>query len=782
IDIDWEYPGYEAHSGTPDDTETYNLLLRDVRQKLDELGDQTGKFYGLTAALPCGTIMNMIDIPTAAKYLSELNLMTYDFFGAWSPTTGVNAPLFDQNWGDTVRYSVDGCVKNWVEAGGSPSNINIGLPFYGRGFMKAKHLNETHMGKPDKTLWGLDEGSPQYFNIVNKLPELVSVRHEMTATQYAYNNATVNGIEVGGMVSYDDEEAICDKTEYCLEHQLNGFIIWEMSGDLMDDYSTPLIDAVHAKLNDPSLDCKKFAYDPGTFSGYATPLGNEVGASLALVKSAGDGPTPAPVKAMTCPSAWFWGVLQWDECKSYYHCTNGKPDVATLEHCPEGELFDEISHGCQEASTVTCSETENPTPSPVSASGYRYHPECPAGFSNFKAGPDCTSYYRCNDGVLVSPIIPCQTGTLFDESLSVCNFEDSVRCTATISPTPISTSQPTRYPTQSIVETQNKPLIIPQTTRPTRNPTPKPSRQPATNTPSHEPTASGYQYNPECPASFSDFKAGPDCTSYYRCNDGVLVSPIIPCQTGRLFDESISACNFEDSVRCTATISPTPISTPQPTRYPTQSIVETQNKPLIIPQTTRPTRNPTPKPSRQPATNAPSHKPTAVMMFNSPTSPSYEIIQTESNTMLIVAKPTNRPTKKPKRRKTPKPSSRPTPRNPVTGGNTMASSFLSRPSSSFTITPPSESIANAGEHQSTPVKGEGQIGLNIKNQIQQQIVTKKGKMKVKKGKRGKKKDKDRKSSKSRKTTKPRKSSKSKKEKKKKKKKKNNKTPTTEKLQ
>lgn len=81
IDIDWEYPGYEAHSGTPEDTETYNLLLQLVREKLDELGDRTGKFYGLTAALPCGTNhINNIDIPTAAKYLTELNLMTY---GKW---------------------------------------------------------------------------------------------------------------------------------------------------------------------------------------------------------------------------------------------------------------------------------------------------------------------------------------------------------------------------------------------------------------------------------------------------------------------------------------------------------------------------------------------------------------------------------------------------------------------------------------------------------------------------------------------------------------------------
>jgi chitinase len=70
-------PGYEEHSGTPDDTESYSLLLKAVREHLDELGEKTGKFYGLSSALPCGTShIENIDIPTAAKYLTELNLMT----------------------------------------------------------------------------------------------------------------------------------------------------------------------------------------------------------------------------------------------------------------------------------------------------------------------------------------------------------------------------------------------------------------------------------------------------------------------------------------------------------------------------------------------------------------------------------------------------------------------------------------------------------------------------------------------------------------------------------
>lgn len=99
-----------------------------MREKLDKLGEETGKFYGLTAALPCGTShINNIDIPTVSKYLSEFNLMTYDFFGAWSNTTGVNAPLYDQDWDSYEYMSVDGCVKQWTKGGADPSRVNIGL-------------------------------------------------------------------------------------------------------------------------------------------------------------------------------------------------------------------------------------------------------------------------------------------------------------------------------------------------------------------------------------------------------------------------------------------------------------------------------------------------------------------------------------------------------------------------------------------------------------------------------------------------------------------------------
>jgi GH18 family chitinase len=68
-----------------------------------------------------------------------------------------------------------------------------------------------------------------YYNIMSQLSSMTSMRHEPSKTQYAYFSSAAGG----GLVSYDDEQAICDKTQYVMDNDLNGFIIWELSGDLM---------------------------------------------------------------------------------------------------------------------------------------------------------------------------------------------------------------------------------------------------------------------------------------------------------------------------------------------------------------------------------------------------------------------------------------------------------------------------------------------------------------------------------------------------------------------
>jgi chitinase len=90
IDIDWEYPGYAEHNGTSRDKLHFSLLLEEVQSKLAALTRVTGQTYGLTAALPCGpSHLTNINVPRVARALTELNLMSYDFHGAWDATTGL---------------------------------------------------------------------------------------------------------------------------------------------------------------------------------------------------------------------------------------------------------------------------------------------------------------------------------------------------------------------------------------------------------------------------------------------------------------------------------------------------------------------------------------------------------------------------------------------------------------------------------------------------------------------------------------------------------------------
>jgi len=258
IDLDWEYPAYTDHSGTPQDTANFVLLLEELRAKLDAHGATTGKYYEITAAVGCGpSTIEGYDIAKTAPLLDQINLMTYDFFGAWSDVTGANAPLYYQGFPDGFEeWSVDGCVENWKAGGATKDQLNIGLPFYGQSYVGATGPNQQHQGN-DKVHWGVDDGKPQYYNIEKRLGEMTQSRDDVAHTQYA-------SFPNGGLISFDDEQAICDKVGYVLEEDLNGFIIWELSGDVRQDKSTPLLDEVHAKLNNPTRVCSNSASDAFT--------------------------------------------------------------------------------------------------------------------------------------------------------------------------------------------------------------------------------------------------------------------------------------------------------------------------------------------------------------------------------------------------------------------------------------------------------------------------------------------------------------------------------------
>jgi hypothetical protein len=111
---------------------------------------------------------------------------------------------------------------------------------------------------------------------------MTSVWDKKTWTQYAY-------FDNGGLVSFDNENAICAKVQYAIENNLAGFIIWELSGDLMDDLSTPLLDITNKKLMNPDLSCG----EPGIYP--------EEGGNLQVDQ--GVPPTPGTPPTPSSPSS-----------------------------------------------------------------------------------------------------------------------------------------------------------------------------------------------------------------------------------------------------------------------------------------------------------------------------------------------------------------------------------------------------------------------------------------------------------------------------------------------
>lgn len=129
IDIDWEYPGFggnqdtvlagvaylEVNKITDEDHNNYTLLLKELREAINAgknvkegtieegvISTARGRTNSgqIEVSIAVGLNPKNIDAVNYADfidYLDTVNLMSYDFNGAWSGAMSHNAPLYDNN-------------------------------------------------------------------------------------------------------------------------------------------------------------------------------------------------------------------------------------------------------------------------------------------------------------------------------------------------------------------------------------------------------------------------------------------------------------------------------------------------------------------------------------------------------------------------------------------------------------------------------------------------------------------------------------------------------------
>jgi len=238
IDVDWEYPGYVDHKGSPADRENFTLLLQTLKDSLTAYGSGTGRTSLLTAALPAGSgALAMMELSKVAGILDLVNIMTYDFYGPWDPVANHNCPLYPSPGADSARC-VDAAFRLYTRTYGIPaSKINIGVPFYGQTYTRCTGLNARHAGA-DTTHFS--KFGAFYYDIIRHMDKCTRYWDDRARVPYLINS------EWNLLISYDDEESIREKARYVLDHDIHGLIIWEITGDYLPDGSTPLLNTIHS--------------------------------------------------------------------------------------------------------------------------------------------------------------------------------------------------------------------------------------------------------------------------------------------------------------------------------------------------------------------------------------------------------------------------------------------------------------------------------------------------------------------------------------------------------
>ncbi|MCF7749421.1 hypothetical protein KQ945_01585 [Bacillus subtilis subsp. subtilis] len=239
IDIDWEYPvACGLSCGTPADNANYTALLAEFRRQLDAV--RPGLL--LTVAVGAGIDKVRVTDPAAYHpYLDFINVMTYDFHGAWDPQTNHHSALFDSpadpSTGDQKLYNSNDAMEAFLSRGVPASKLNLGIGYYGRGWTGVASGNNGLYRSASGAAPGTYEAGIEDWKVLKNL----------AWPGYTDSVAKATWISNGTTFwSFDTPAMVTEKMGYVKAQGLGGAFFWEFSGD---DPQGTLTKAIRDGLN-----------------------------------------------------------------------------------------------------------------------------------------------------------------------------------------------------------------------------------------------------------------------------------------------------------------------------------------------------------------------------------------------------------------------------------------------------------------------------------------------------------------------------------------------------
>ena len=260
VDIDFEYPSATSQSGNPDDfdlseprrsklNERYNILIKTLREKIDEAAKADGKDYLLTAAVTASPwVLGGVSDNSYAKYLDFLSVMSYDYHGGWNEYVEHLAGIYpNAEDRETVSQIMPTLCMDWAYRyyrGVLPSEkILMGIPYYTRGWENVQggtnglHGTSKTPASGKYNIWGDDldgdgnlepAGANPLWHVLNLMendPNLKVYWDDVSKVPYVWqNNEKV-------FLSFENEKSIDARLDYIKDKNLGGALIWVMNGD-----------------------------------------------------------------------------------------------------------------------------------------------------------------------------------------------------------------------------------------------------------------------------------------------------------------------------------------------------------------------------------------------------------------------------------------------------------------------------------------------------------------------------------------------------------------------
>ncbi|KRX65998.1 putative chitinase 3 [Trichinella sp. T9] len=372
IDIDWEYPD------SAEDNQNLVLLSRVLLETFITEAEQSGnRRLFLTFAVTANQIKADIgyNVSELSKIWDFMNLMSYDFHGAWDSYTGINSPLFSRSTDSKIlkKWNIADAAHHYYKRGMPKEKIVIGLPTYGRGWT-LQNASNIKIGAPAvgasvATKYVREPGVCSYYEACEMMQD-GGIRYwdEETASPYL--------IKGNQWISFDDQEKWIKREGY------GGAFVWTLD---FDDFNGQFCPQNHGK----------------TYP--LTSLISEILSEMPINSSDKSIPN-APEKAATLLNS---KEQQLNE-------SNDETFSSSVAHIPTTTAFavwQELQESVKTDEITSNNETvveEMPK-----------HFQCPKPSGLFPNPDDCASFYNCAHNIPY--VINCPSETLFDEKLLICN-------------------------------------------------------------------------------------------------------------------------------------------------------------------------------------------------------------------------------------------------------------------------------------------------------------------------------------------------------------------------